>query len=367
MPFKRVCQPITSREGAKSIREKESLIDFSSNDYLGYSQHPQLLSALQQIPMTQFGSTGSRLLGGDYDVIHQLEDQCASVKHKQAALFFNSGYQMNIGIFEALCSKDDLIIADKLSHASLIDGALKSPAKLLRFKHNDLNHLDGILNKHRSSSKNCWIVSETLFSMDGDFAPIDDLIELKTKYNAKLCLDDAHAFGILGDAGIGGVSKAQAPNVDLILATFGKALGSSGAFVACDSTIKDQLINHCRSFMFSTALPLPIIHFNQLALEQLPNDDKLRQEVAQRSNAFRKQLTTLPVTAIGDAHILPLIVGDEADCKALQEKLKGLGVWVQSIRYPTVPKGQARLRFSITSNHTEDIIKQTLKALHDSL
>ncbi len=366
MTFKRQCQPITTRDGAKSLRNSQTWIDFSSNDYLGYSQDTVLLQQLKDTPFTQFGSTGSRLLGGDYDLTHTLEKSYATFRNKDAALFFNSGYQMNSGLFQALCQKDDLIIADKFAHASLIDGALKSSATLMRYKHNDVAHLEQLLSKHRNNAGNCWIVSETLFSMDGDLAPIKDLIKLKKKFNCHLILDDAHGFGALGKDGVGGISRDQARDIDLLLATFGKALGSSGAIVACTQEIKDQLIDQCRAFIFSTALPLPVIQFNQFALDKLPSDTQKRESLAQLATYFRDQAKALSLPILGTAHIISLIVGDEAQCKTLEDTLKKSQIWAQSIRTPTVPKGQARLRFSLTSAHTQDMIEHVIKALHDS-
>lgn len=330
---------MNSKLNRKLTQTDPNLINFSTNDYLALSTHPALLKSLKTA--SQVGSTGSRLLSGNSPEIETLESELSTWLKKPSALVFNSGYQMNTGIIPTLSKKNDLILLDKLAHASLIDGTLRSPATHYRFKHNDMTHLEQLLKTHRKNHNNCYIITESIFSMDGDKAPLDALIKLKTDHNAKLILDEAHAIGVFGDGKGLAAAQNHLRDIDILLATFGKAFATAGAFIACTPEIKTQLINTCRAFIYSTALPLPITIATQTSLDLI------------QIGTERKQLQTLLKTSPSTTQIIPIIIGPEDKTISLSEKLKASGNLVLPIRPPTVPKGSSRLRISLNAAHTQ--------------
>ena len=248
---------ITSRNNGRIVFKGREYIDFSSNDYLGLSGHPRLIEASKEA-LEKFGagSSASRLLSGSLETHHILEDRVARLKGKEAALVFNSGYQANLGVISSLYGQGDIILSDRLNHASIIDGIMLSRAKLFRFRHNDLNHLEEILEEKRRLFKNALIVTETIFSMDGDRPDLKGLVGLKERFDCGIMVDEAHATGIYGKNGSGVVeAEGLTERIDLIMGTFSKALGSFGAYLAASRKIVDYLINTCRAFIYSTSLP----------------------------------------------------------------------------------------------------------------
>ena len=326
------------RDGVICVKDKE-YFDLSSNDYLGLTNHPQLKeAAIKAVENLGVGSAGSRLLSGDLAIHHQLEKEIADFKTKESALIFNSGYQANVGIIKALCAKGDVIFSDKLAHASIIDGILLSDAKHFRFHHNDYEHLKFLLNKHRNNFKNAFIITETVFSMDGDIAPLEELVELKNQYDCKIMVDEAHATGIFGKNGAGMVEEKNLNReIDFIMGTFSKALGSFGAYLACSEKIKDYLINTCKSFIYSTALPPSVIAANLSSLEIVKQEPFRRQTLLENASNFRNALKQKGFLVKGSSQIVPLIVGESAKAVNLAQALKDKGWWVLPIRQPTVP------------------------------
>ena len=329
----------------RSLKPKPAgLIDFSSNDYLGLANHPKLkevaAKACKDYPTS---SSASRLLSGDSELFHQLEEKVAILKKKEAALVFNSGYQANVGIISSLYSKADLIFADKLVHASIIDGIKLSGAKLFRFKHNDLGNLEELLKNNRSKGKQALIITESVFSMDGDFAPLDGLVKLKEQYDCQLMVDEAHATGIFGENGQGLAPK----QTDIVMGTFSKALGSFGAYVATSKSVVDQLINTCRSFIYSTALPHQVVAVNLAGIDLIKAEPFRRKQLLEKTAYFRQKLGLDK-----GSQIVPCIVGDASKAIELSQKFQAAGFWVLPIRPPTVPQGSARLRFSLSYNHS---------------
>ncbi|MDP6685775.1 MAG: 8-amino-7-oxononanoate synthase, partial [Candidatus Omnitrophota bacterium] len=299
------------KEGLIRFNNKD-YIDFCSNDYLGLSEHPNLIDASIKAAQ-RFGtsSSASRLLSGDLKIHHSLEGKIAEFKGKDSALVFNSGYQANIGIISSLYKKGDVIFSDRLNHASIIDAIMLSKAKLLRFNHNDLNHLEMLLKKERQRFKNSLIVTETVFSMDGDAAPLRGLVDLKEKYDCEIMVDEAHATGIFGQNGSGIVEKEGLTNqVDFIMGTFSKALGGFGAYLACSKRIKEFLINTCRSFIYSTALPPSVIAANLASLDLVAEEPFRRNTLLANAEYFRKELVRIGFKTRGLSQIIPIIVGD---------------------------------------------------------
>ncbi len=354
--------PIVTKKRSRITINDVSYWDFTSNDYLGLATHPELLKQAPSFFTLGFGSTGSRLLSGDAIPFHDLEKKMALFYKKEAALVFNSGYQANCGILPALTTDQDLIISDKLCHASIIDGIQLSSAKHLRFKHNDLNHLRTLLTTHRHRYKRCILVTETLFSMDGDSPNFDTLSELKKNFDCLLYVDSAHSFGVTGPNGEG-LEPSHLSHIDLLITTFGKALGSFGACVACSESLKQQLINTSRSFIFSTAIPFPVLFWNSAALDVMQTMKKERDTLETQSRWFRNEIQSIGYTTPSTSHIIPIMVGSEKRSEKMALQLQQLGFWIKPIRYPTVARHQARLRLSLTTNITHDSLKKVLDAL----
>ena len=334
--------------------------DFCSNDYLGLSTHPEIKKASANALETWgTGSTASRLLSGSLELHHDLENVVAAFKGKEAALVFNSGFQANIGFIPALCNKGDIVFSDRLNHASIIDALRLSQADIVRFRHNDVNHLLELIQQRRADYKNAWIVTETVFSMDGDICPLKDIIPIKNEYDCALIVDEAHATGIFGTNGSGIVEQAGCvDDVDIIMGTFSKALGSFGAYVVSERVTIDYLINCSRSFIYSTALPPAVIGANIAALEVIKREPNRRKTLLEKSAYFRSQLESFGLNLVGETQIVPWIVGENHKTIDLAQALRNKGYWVLPVRQPTVPQGQARLRFTITYDHSYEVLEQ---------
>lgn len=361
----RTLRPVSFRRAGKISTGSLELVDLSSNDYLGIASHPGLIE-MATIATKEFGTgaSASRLLGGGLELHHRLEEVTAKFKGKGSCLVFNSGYQANVGMISALLSRGGAIFSDRLNHASIVDGMLLSGAKIFRFRHNDLEHLESLLKKERASYKEALIVTETVFSMDGDIPDLKGLVELKERYGCMLMVDEAHATGIFGPGGSGMAGREGVTDrVDIIMGTFSKALGSFGAYIASSKKITDYLVNTCRSFIYSTALPPGVIGANLAALEVIEKEPWRREKLLENSEYFRTLLKDKGYDVKGCSQIVPLIVGDNDRAVRFAEYLKTRGCMVFPIRPPTVPKGESRLRFSLTVNHD----KQVLKALVEDI
>lgn len=351
----------SKKEGMIYFRGK-GYFDFSSNDYLGLSGHPKLKNAsIESIERFGTGSSASRLLSGDSTLHHILEKKTANFIGKEAALIYNSGYQANLGVISALRGEGDVIFSDRLSHASIIDGILLSRAKFFRFRHNDANHLESLLKKERNNFREALIVTETIFSMDGDRTPLREITDLKEKYDCRLLIDEAHATGVFGKNG-GGIAEEEGliGKVDIIMGTFGKALGSFGAYVAASEKMKNYLVNASRSFIYSTALPPSVIASNIAGLDLVREEPFRRIELLENSRFFRQGLIDKGFEVRGTSQIVPLILGDNAKAIAMSEELQKRLYWALPIRPPTVPKGEARLRFSLTYYHNRKILERLI-------
>jgi len=358
----RELRPASSREKGYIRVDGREYLDLSSNDYLGLSANPYIKEASKR-GIDGFGASASasRLLSGDLDIFHDLQRRIASFKGKESALVFNSGYQLNTGLISALCQKGDLILSDRLNHASIVDGILLSGSKFFRFRHNDMVHLESILEKERSKYESCLIISETIFSMDGDKPPLEELVALKKKHNCTIMVDEAHATGIFGEKGAGVVQEyGLQDDIDIIMGTFSKALGSFGAYAACSREMYDFLINACRSFIYSTALPPAVITANIASLEMIDKEPYRRKELIKNSDYFRNRLKASGFEVRGSSQIVPLIVGSSDKALEMSQRLRDRGYWVLAIRPPTIPEGSARLRFSLTYDHKRDVLEGLL-------
>ena len=358
----RTLRPATARKAGKIYFGRKEFIDLSSNDYLGLSGHPKLIEAAKKAAeIYGVGASASRLLSGDLEIFHHLEEAVAKFKGKEAALVFNSGYQANIGILSALYGKSDCIFSDRLNHASIVDGLMLSGAKFFRFHHNDMEHLGSLLLKERPKFKNAAIITETIFSMDGDRPDLKSLVSLKDKFGCALMVDEAHATGIFGKNGSGLVEEeGLADKVDLIMGTFGKALGSFGAYLAASDEIIKYMVNKCRSFIYSTALPPPVIACNLASMDLIREEPHRRKELLKRAGYFRNALKEKGFDVKGASQIVPIITGENQATVKMAEALREKGYWVLPIRPPTVPKGQARLRFSLTFDHDSSMLERLI-------
>ncbi len=357
--------PSEERRPGVAVRGGREYVDFSSNDYLGLSSHPALVAAARgALERFGMGAGASRLMSGNLSIHHALEEEVAAFKCAEGALVFNSGYQANLGIIPALFGRGDLVLADRFCHASQLDGALLSRATLLRFRHNDPGHLSDLLGKHRGRYRRCLVMTESVFSMDGDRAPLSSLVEISRGYRCLLMVDEAHATGVFGPQGRGLIeAEGLAGQVDLVMGTFSKALGGFGGYLAASRTVVDYLVNSARSFIYSTALPAPVIAANLAALRLCLSGEADGAELLRRASAFRDTLRAEGWVVGGDSQIVPVVVGDSGRAVSLSGYLADRGFLVLPVRPPTVPEGSARLRFSLTSAHADDRLEGVLEAL----
>ncbi len=337
----------------------KKLINLSSNNYLGFADNKALTEEFLNTCGCEysFGSASARLLTGTLPVYKKLETLLAKLFNKDKALLFNSGYHANVGINSTIAGKGDVIFSDKLNHASIIDGMKLSDGKFFRYPHNNMEALEKLLIRERNNFNNAVIVSESVFSMDGDIADLKKLVELKEKYNCLLIVDEAHAFGVFGQKGLGVAENLGIiDKIDLIMGTFGKAIGSMGAFAVADSTLIDYLTNKARSFIFSTALPPINIAFSKWVIEnKLP-----------KTYEKRMQMLKIGKNAGSESHIIPIVIGGNKETVETCEILYQNGYFTLPIRPPTVPEGTSRLRLSLTTEITEQelnnaitLVKQT--------
>jgi len=368
----RSLEPLT-RLGQGWVRlldSDERLLDFSSNDYLGLSEHPEVIGAsIKYLEKFGAGAGAARLMSGDLEINHLLEEEIALLKSREAALTFGSGYLANIGIIPALVGRGDLIITDRLSHASIYDGCLLSGARTIRFRHNDLQHLEQILQEKRSQFNSCLVVVESIYSMDGDRCPLVDLVKLKKHCGFMLMVDEAHATGLYGENGAGLIEEEKVSHgVDIAMGTFGKALGSYGAYAAASREVVDFLVNKARSFIYSTALPPAVVGATLASIYLVKSEPQLRTDLHAKVAYFKKQLRKNGLKDdTGPSQIIPIMVGGSAEALAIAEELRQNHIYVKAVRPPTVPEGSARLRFSITRYHQEKDLKRCARLLGDSL
>ncbi len=342
----RFIRDIEKKEGKYIYINGDKLLNLSSNNYLNFADNKEVAENFyaQAGSEYSFGSASARLLTGTLPVYKKLENLITDLYQSGGTLLFNSGYHANVGVNSALMGKGDVIFSDKLNHASIIDGMRLSEAKFFRYPHNNTEALEKLLIRERNNFKNAVIVSESVFSMDGDIADIKKLVELKKRYNSILVLDEAHAFGVFGETGLG-VSEACGlfKEVDLLIGTFGKAIGSMGAFATGKKVLIDYLINSARSFIFSTALPPVNVAFSKWIIEnELP-----------KTYEKRKKMLELGKKLGSESHIIPVIIGANEKTAEMCDILYKNGYFTLPIRPPTVPLGTSRIRLSLTTDIEE--------------
>jgi glycine C-acetyltransferase len=357
-----------STPGWVTVDGREALL-LCSNNYLGLADHPALKRAAQKAVERWGTSSGaSRLVSGTMALHNYLEERIASFKGTQAALSFNSGYAANTGIISALTGRGDLIFSDRLNHASIVDGARLSRATLIRYKHNDPAALRKALERHQTKGLRL-IVTDGVFSMDGDIAPLREIVALKNEFDALLMVDDAHGAGILGESGRGCAELCQVTgDIDIQMGTLGKGFGSFGAYAATSREIRDWLINTARSFIFSTSLPPAVLAASLAAIDIIDSSEgaELRRFLAENSTFFRNALHTAGFDTLGsETQIVPIFVGDAAQTMSFSRQLLERGLFVQGIRPPTVPTGTSRLRCTLMSNHSRQDLEQAVATMYE--
>lgn len=360
---------ISGRQSARVTLDGDDVLLLCSNNYLGLAEHPALAkSSILAIERYGSSSGASRLVSGTMELHEQLEQSVKSFKRTEAALVFNSGHAANTGIIPALVGRGDAVFSDRLNHASIVDGIRLSGARLFRYAHNDHTQLAELMEKHRGYRRSL-IVTDGVFSMDGDIAPLKQLVALKRKHDAMLMVDDAHGSGVLGGQGRGtsdllGVSDG----IDIQMGTFGKALGSFGAYAALTSELRDLLVNRSRSFIFSTSLPPSVLAASLAALEivQSSEGDLLRERLHANAAYFRNGLKESGfIVPEGSTQIIPAITGHTEITMRFSEALLENGLFAQGIRPPTVPAGSCRIRFTIMATHQIDELKQAINIIRE--
>lgn len=344
------------------VHQGREYYNLSSNDYMGLSDTRLQSLFFESLNTSNSGeflmsNPSSRLLTGNSLHYTALEDSLAQLFGAPAALVLSSGFLLNSGLIAVLGQKGDLLLCDKLVHASIIDGTRLSEATTMRYRHNDMSHLERLLESHAAEYRRTIVVTESIFSMDGDRAPLGELARLEQAYDFELYIDEAHAFGTEGTNGCGAVESynatAAAPlRVDYLVATMGKALASQGAFVICSTQVRELLVNRLRTLIFSTALPPISLMWSRFLIERLPTLE------AQRTHL--RHLIGIMEQALGpqQSHIVPMHAGENSRALEISEAMREAGYWVAAIRHPTVPQGQARLRISLSAAHSSQKIKQ---------
>lgn len=330
------------------------MLNLSSNDYLGLASDTVLQEEfLNQVNGTDrlLSASSSRLLTGNFTVCGRLERLLAGIFRREAALVFSSGYHMNTGILPAVADAHTLILADKLVHASIIDGIRLSQAKCIRFRHQDYGQLERLVEQYHGMYVRIIIVTESIFSMDGDIAPLARLVDLKRHYpGVMLYVDEAHAIGARGCTGLGIAEEQDCiREIDFLCGTFGKALASVGAYVVCERVIRDFLVNRMRTLIFTTALPPMNVAWTHFVVERLADMTDRRERLAILSRQLRDAIRSSGIECLSDSHIIPYIIGDSHDAILKAEVLQRHGFYVLPVRPPTVPEGTSRLRFSLTA------------------
>lgn len=361
---------VDSSQGARiTIDGHEDVVNFSSNNYLGLASRPELAESAQEA-LQRYGVSmaSSRLLSGSHTVHRELEERIASFKGTDNALVFSSGYAANIGVIPALVGRDDAVFCDKLNHASIIDGLRLSGASLFFYKHRDMNHLEKFLQNDVRGKR--LIVTESVFSMDGDIAPLEDIVSLADTYGAMVLIDDAHGFGVLGKKGRGGLEHfgLQARDDIIVVGTLSKAVGCAGGFAAGRSELIDYIVNRARSFIFTTALPLPVAQAATKAIDIIESEPELRQKLWSNAELLRKEFKNLGLSTMdSQTPIIPILTGDIDTSVNFSSHFFKKGVYVPPIRPPTVPPQKCRLRFSVSSLHSKKDIEKTLIIMKDYL
>lgn len=352
-------QPVLTADGKR-------LLSFCSNDYLGLANHPVNIEALRNaLPETGLGGAASHLICGHHEAHHRLEERLAAFTGRSSALFFSTGYMANLGVISALVGRGDTVFSDQLNHASIIDGCILSRAKVRRYAHGDVTSLAAMLSE---TSGHKLVVTDGVFSMDGDVAPLRELAQVCRDHGALLVVDDAHGFGVLGPQGRGSVAELglSEEDVPVLVGTLGKAAGTSGAFVAGPAVLMDYLVQKARTYIYTTAMPPALAMATCASLDLIEYGDERRAHLQSLVERFRQGATALGYNLMPSrTPVQPIMIGDNRQALALSQALEEYGLLVTAIRPPTVPEGEARLRVTLSAAHSHDDLRSLLQALAD--
>ncbi len=358
---------LESPQGVDIVIDGKKCINFCSNDYLGLANHPVVIKAFKDaIDVYGVGSGSAHLICGHSAAHHALEEELAEFTNRPRALLFSTGYMANLGVINALVGQGDFVFEDKLNHASLLDGGLSCGADFKRYKHNDIQHLQTLLSEKNGKK---LVVTDGVFSMDGDVAELTSLVSITQKYQAWLMVDDAHGFGVLGKKGAGLIEALNLTlnDVPILMGTFGKAFGTFGAFVAGSEALIETLIQQARTFIYTTALPPAIASATSASLKIIQQETWRREKLTELIAQFKTgaQQLGLPLM-ISDPPIQPILIGDSAKATQISQKLYEAGLLISAIRPPTVPKNSARLRITFSANHEFAHVEKLLNILENA-
>lgn len=359
---------VQSANDAIITLNNQKVINLSSNNYLGFANHPRLKKAAKEaIDQYGVGAGAVKTIAGHMQLHQQLEEALATFKHEEAVMLFQSGFNCNAGVISAIVDKEDLILSDQYNHASIIDGVRLTKSSKMVYRHNDMTHLEEILKEHRQKHRQCLIITDGVFSMDGDIANLPEIVRLAKKYDALTYVDDAHGSGVLGRSGRGTVDHFDLHNeVDFTIGTLSKAFGVIGGYVATKKIIKDYLSFKARPLLFSTMLPPSVAAALLEAISMLEQSDEYTTKLWDNANYFKEKAKACGFD-IGHSEtpITPIFVYDEAKTVAFSKQLLEKGVFVSPIVYPTVPLNQARLRVMISASHSKEQLDQALTILEE--
>ena len=355
---------ISGPQGPRVLLDGRPVLLLCSNNYLGLADHPRVREAAAEAAMRWGAGAGaSRLVSGNMTAHRRLEEQLAAFEGTEACVLFGSGYLANVGIVSALAREGDVVFSDELNHASIVDGCRLARAETFVYRHCDVEHLEWGLQE--AEGRGSLIVTDGVFSMDGDVAPLEDIVELARHYDARVMVDEAHGTGAVGPGGRGAVAAAGVDDeVDVIVGTLGKALGSYGAYACCDEATARYLVNTARTLIFSTGLPPPAVAGAMAALELLREQPRRVEKLQRNASVLREALAAegLPVED-GETQIVPLVIGEASAAVAASERALARGVFAQAIRPPTVPEGTSRLRLAVMASHTGSELREAARIL----
>ncbi len=367
--YRQLSEIIPGNDSDRQMLNGKAIVNFASNDYLGLASDARLIGAVKKSSeLYGVGAGASRLISGNYDIHSQLEEKIAGLKRQQAALVFPTGYMANLGcIITLMHHEEGLILADKLIHASLFDACRFSRATLRIYQHNDPSDLKKVLERF-ALKKPILIVTDGVFSMDGDIAPLPEICGLAKEYNASVMVDDAHATGVLGKRGAGTADHFGLENdIDIHMGTLSKACGVLGGFIAGKNELKEFLINKGRSFIYTTGIPPLLCAASIKAIEIIESEPWRRDRLFQVSGVVRNSLRTIGFNVIdGITPIVPVIIGDNNLVVSMRDYLAENGILVGAVRYPTVPEGEARLRISLQAVHSDEDIENLVSVMKKS-
>tara|TARA_B100000029_G_scaffold387629_1_gene383682 strand:+ start:19 stop:1173 length:1155 start_codon:yes stop_codon:yes gene_type:complete len=347
-----------------AVREGKKLVSFACNDYLNLAADPRIISAAEKALFDYgVGSGASRLVTGNHPLYRKLETKLANFKQTEDACVFGSGYLANLGIIPSLMTKNDLIIVDELSHACILAGSHLSSSKVEKFRHNDVSHVEELLERNRYRHKNAMVVTDGVFSMDGDLAPLPEIVSLCSTYDAWLMTDDAHGVGVLGGGKGSGFCGSKKFDIPLQMGTMSKAIGTYGGYLCASKPVIDLIRTRARTLIYSTGLPPAVIAASIAALEIIETDSSLVKKPLENAQLFTR-LTNLPMA---ESSIVPLILHDAIKTLSASKKLLSQGFLVTAIRPPTVPQNTSRLRFAFTAAHTREDIERLAQLVNQDL